>query len=229
MAGSCPFFPGGAFFAYGKPNENTVSLSPLQATPGTLDHEDKAMSKAANSVAIYAKFFLLSRVKTVLDYGAGTLRNALFLLDQGFTVYAADLPQQVQALRSHPGVQRLAGLLEVEQLQQSRLGVDLVLSTYVFNIISQKEKRQRYLENVVSNLRPGGQLLMEVCSRRDETEWGSAGDLQPNCGDCARTFSHGQLDALLAPYGLQRVCHYYRHHALAAVFRLSADPGPGFL
>lgn len=170
------------------------------------------MTKAANSVSLYSRFFSLSHADTVLDYGTGTLRNALYLAEQGFTVYAADLPEQVKALRDHPGVQRLAGLLEVGELEQSRLGVNLVLSTYVFNIIRQKSERRRYLKILVANLRPGGYLLMEMCCRHDDAQFASA---------CAKNYTHHQLDLLLAPYGFKRICHYYSNHALAAIYRLA--------
>lgn len=179
------------------------------------------MTKAANSVSLYSRFFSLSHADTVLDYGTGTLRNALYLAEQGFTVYAADLPEQVRVLRDHPGVQRLAGLLEVGELEQSRLGVDLVLSTYVFNIIMQKAERLRYLKTLVANLRPGGYLLMEMCCRRDDAQCGPSCDHCSNSDDCAKTYTHHQLDLLLAPYGFKRICHYYSNHALAAIYRLA--------
>jgi SAM-dependent methyltransferase len=177
------------------------------------------MTTAAISIARYARFFSQQGAETVLDYGTGTLRNALHLLEQGFTVYAADLPEQVRQLRGHPAVPRLAGLLEVGELEQSRLGVDLVLSTYVFNIIRQKVQRRRYLENVVANLKPGGYLLMEVCCWRDEMACGSADNRYLDCDECSSTYTHYQLDYLLAPYGLRRICQYYRNHSVAAVYR----------
>lgn len=180
------------------------------------------MTTVAVSVATYSRFFRQEHARTVLDYGAGTLRNALYLADQGFTVYAADLREQVKNLRSRPEVPRLAGLFEVEELARIRLGVDLVLSTYVFNIIRQETERQRYLRNVVRNLRPGGYLLIEVCSRTDAP----TGDLvrQSAEADSSPTYNHRQLDLQLAPFGLRRICHYYRHHAVAAIYRLSCRP-----
>jgi len=181
------------------------------------------MTKAANSVSLYSRFFSLSHADTVLDYGTGTLRNALYLAEQGFTVYAADLPEQVQTLRDHPGVQRLAGLLEVGELEQSRLGVNLVLSTYVFNIIRQKSERSRYLKILVANLRPGGYLLMEMCCRHDDAQCGAACDHCLNCEECAKNYTHHQLDLLLAPYGFKRICHYYSSHALTAIYRLAGE------
>jgi tellurite methyltransferase len=176
------------------------------------------MTKAAISVERYSRFFRQRQVASVLDYGTGTLRNALYLIDQGYRVYAADLPEQVKALRSHPEVHRLAGLLDVRELERSRLGVDLVLSTYVFNIIVQKEKRRRYLDNVAANLKPGGFFLMEVCARHDENGCNSACTYF-KCDSCARTYTHLQLDRLLNPYGFERLCHYYNNLSVAAIYR----------
>jgi tellurite methyltransferase len=183
------------------------------------------MTKVAISVARYSRFFIRCRVDTVLDYGAGTLRNALYLVEQGFTVYAADLPEQVKVLRSHPGVQHLAGVLEAGDLERSRLGVDLVLSTYVFNIITHREQRQRYLENVVANLRPGGFFLMEVCCRREELECGSAFLHYLYCDNPGRTYTHEELDRVVSLHGFQRVCHYYTSHAVAVIYQLAGGPG----
>jgi tellurite methyltransferase len=177
------------------------------------------MTVVAHSVEIYCRYFQLNDARTVLDYGTGTMRNAVYLLDHGFQVYAADLVEQLQALRSHPAVGRLAGLLDVRELEHSRLAVDLVLSTYVYNIIPQQGQRERYLDNVLANLRPGGHLLMEVSSRQDHAD--SPADSLGQLGDCAKSYSHRELDGLLYPRGFRRICHYYRHHAVAAIYRLA--------
>ncbi len=85
------------------------------------------MTRAATCVMRYTRFFTLAGVRRVLDYGAGLLRNSIYLAEQGFQVYAADLPDQIKALSLHPGAARLAGLLSDRELPQTALGVDLVL------------------------------------------------------------------------------------------------------
>lgn len=179
------------------------------------------MTRAADSVIRYSGFFTSQGVQTVLDYGTGKLRNALYLAEQGMKVYAADIPEQVKVLRAHPDLQRLAGLFELGELKQSRLGVDLVLCTYVFNIIAPRSQRKRYLQNVVANLRPGGYLLMELNSRIQEIGCGSPLQHYHCCDDKARSYTHDDLDRLLAPHGFRRISHYYSTHALAAVYRLA--------
>lgn len=179
------------------------------------------MTKAAKSVLRYSRFFSSVGVVRVLDYGAGALRNALYLADQGFSVYAADLPNQIKALKGRPGADRLAGILSAAQLKRSRLDVDLVICTYVFNIIIRRSDKERYLDNVVSNLRPGGYLLIEVNSRPDETGCMSPLHHYLSCDDKARSYTHKDIDRFLQPHRFKRVCHYYSSHALAAVYQLS--------
>jgi hypothetical protein len=177
------------------------------------------MSPAAESVKRYSRFFKQQNAVNVLDYGTGNMRNALYLTNQGFAVYAADLPEQVEKLRCRSTTRRVKRLLATDELSDSSLNVDLVLSTYVFNIIMKQGERHDYLRNAVSNLRSGGYLMMEVrCRRPDDACDDSCGDYF-TCGECAKTLTHHELDSLLATHGLRRVSHYYRSHALAAIYR----------
>jgi tellurite methyltransferase len=177
------------------------------------------MTKAAASIIRYSRFFRQSQADTVLDYGAGTLRNTLYLAQNGFTVYAADLPEQVEVQRRRPVARQLAGFLNVGELEKSRLGVDLVLSTYVFNIIMETDEKRRYLDNVVANLRMGGYFLIEVRCRQQETECNDSCSHHFKCASCAKTFTHEELDSVITPYGFRRLSHYYRHHAVAAIYQ----------
>ena len=127
------------------------------------------MSRAAESVRRYSRFFKKQRAMEILDYGTGNMRNAIYLAQEGFSVYAADLPEQVEKLRGRPDLRKLKRLIAADELPQSNLNVDLVLSSYVFNIIMKSSERHIYLENAVANLKPGGYLLMEVrCRNRNE-------------------------------------------------------------
>ena len=173
----------------------------------------------AKSVSRYCNFFRYQGTETVLDYGAGKLRNSRYLAEQGFTVFAADLPDQVERLRGSPCVNSLAGVLDSDQLAEARLNVDLVLSTYVFNIISESTEKNKYVDNILRNLKMGGYLLMEVRCRQLD----SCGDSCSHffkCPDCARTFTHQELDSFLLPHGFRRISHYYRKHAVAAIYQL---------
>jgi SAM-dependent methyltransferase len=176
--------------------------------------------QVATSIMRYYRFFRQCNARNVLDYGAGKLRNSLFLSDEGFQVFAADLPEQIDRLKADPAAGRLAGLIAATELEQSHLNVDLVISNFVFNIIPDGPEKQRYLDNTVRNLRRDGYLLVEVRCRQNLVPCGVGCTHYLKCASCIKTYSHEELDRLVSPYGFRRVCHYYRHRALAAVYQL---------
>lgn len=177
------------------------------------------MSVAAESVRRYEPFFKKQQVMKVLDYGTGNMRNAVYLAANGFQVYAADLPEQIEKLMSCPAASCARRLLKTDELAHERLNADLVLSTYVFNIIMSQEDRHKYLATAAANLRPGGYLLIEVRCRNTQSECGENCKEYFSCAECAKTLTHEELDLLLKPYGLQRTCHYYTKHAVAAMYQ----------
>ena len=177
------------------------------------------MAISAISVSRYKRFFQQKKLLSVLDYGAGTLRNSKFLAEEGFRVYAADIPDQVERILAMSGRERLAGVLATDQLERSHLGVDLVLSSYVFNIIPDGTEKSRYLQNIVLNLRPEGYLLIEVRCRVQSAHCSSGCSQGRKCPLCVKTYSHQELDELLIPYGFKRVSHYYRRHAVAVLYQ----------
>lgn len=177
--------------------------------------------RAAASIMRYYKFFRQRDARNVLDYGAGKLRNSLFLSREGFNVFAADLTEQIDRIKGEPAAGRLAGLIEATELEWTRLNVDLVISNFVFNIIPDGLEKQRYLVNTVRNLRRDGYLLVEVRCRQNLVPCGSGCTHYMKCESCVKTYSHEELDKLVAPHGFTRICHYYRNRALAAVYQLA--------
>lgn len=176
------------------------------------------MTTEARSIRRYNRFFQQRGIRTVLDYGAGTLRNSRFLAQQGFFVYAADVPDQMQRILRMPASSTLAGVLGIDELEQTFLEADLVLSTYVLNIIPGGTEKWRYLKNVTLNLRNGGFLLIEARCRREEDACGNGCSSQGSCPSCFKTYTHDELDSLVTPFGFRRVSHYYRRYALAVLF-----------
>lgn len=181
------------------------------------------MSPVALSVMRYAPFFKRKNALKVLDYGAGKLRNALYLTEAGFHVFAADTPEQVRRIRELDAVKRLDGLLENHQLSLGGLDADLVVSTYVFNIIPDEVEKFKYLRNASINLRPQGYLLIEVQCRRESPQCGSGCSAHMKCPSCAKACSLEELDGMVKPFGFMRLCHYHRRHALAAVYQLRKE------
>lgn len=82
------------------------------------------MASVASSVARYSPFFKKQNIRTVLDFGAGTLRNSCFLAEIGFCVYAVDVPEQVERIRAIPCNRCLAGVLSTSDLERKPLAVD---------------------------------------------------------------------------------------------------------
>lgn len=70
------------------------------------------MAAVAESIIRFTPFFQKRQVARVLDYGAGTLRNAAFLADKGFSVYAADIPEQVERILKRGDLARFAAILQ---------------------------------------------------------------------------------------------------------------------
>lgn len=179
------------------------------------------MSIVAESVRRYSTFFRKCQATDVLDYGTGNMRNALFMAKQGFKVFAADIPEQIAKLRDRPLTNNIERLMVTNELPESRLNVDLVLSTYVFNIIMESSERHKYLENAVSNLKPGGYLLMEVRCPKPHERCDTTCTDYFSCSDCSKALTHEELDVLLNPHGLRRISHYYRSHAVSAIYQYS--------
>lgn len=179
------------------------------------------MATAAISVSKYLGFFRKKHVVSVLDYGAGTLRNSAFLAEAGFRVYAADLPAQVARIMKMAQAAKLAGVLAVDELQEGRLGVDLVVSSYVLNIISDATEKSRYLKNIVLNLRPEGYLLVEVRCRVESPDCSDGCSQGKRCESCIKTYSHLELDQMVESLGFRRVSHYYRRHSVAVLYQHS--------
>jgi SAM-dependent methyltransferase len=177
------------------------------------------MTVAAASVRTYSHFFKKQGVRSVLDYGAGTLRNSSYLAGLGFAVYAADVPEQVERILRMATRTLLAGVVTDAELERSRLAADLVLSTYVLNIIPDGSEKSSYIRNITLNLRAGGYLLIEARCRREETACGSGCSFHAKCPNCVKTYSHGELDRLITPFGFRRLCHYYRRHAVAVLYQ----------
>jgi SAM-dependent methyltransferase len=180
------------------------------------------MGTPAVSVVQYGPFFAEEEAWHVLDYGTGMLRNAVYLTDRGFRVYAADLPAHLEKLAGREELSRLEGVLSTDELPHAGLNVDLVISTYVFNILRSREERNLYLANAAANLRPGGYFLMEVACPRNGLPCGSECPRHFRDDCCAKALTHEELDAFLEPYGFRRVRHEYRNWAVSAVYVL--DP-----
>lgn len=168
------------------------------------------MSAPSHSVAAFLPFFKQQNVRLVLDYGAGLLRNTCYLSRNGFLVYALDLPQQIEKIRAMPEAAQAQGLLNSGQLRTSGLVFDLVVSTFVLNIVEDLQDRREILAHICETLRPGGYFLLEVPVH----DW----PLERN-----KAFSVPEVEAMLFPLGFIRIGRDFSRSAVSLLYRLKED------
>ncbi|WCK57069.1 methyltransferase domain-containing protein (plasmid) [Aneurinibacillus sp. Ricciae_BoGa-3] len=96
----------------------------------------------------------------ILDYGAGKLRNSLYLVSKGHHVSILDTPLQIQ--RQHQQeLESIKSIFTAESyLPQAYF--DSVLCSFVLNVIPEQRKRNEILEKIHNSLKPGGRLYLEV-------------------------------------------------------------------
>ncbi|AVX31997.1 Methyltransferase domain-containing protein [Carboxydocella thermautotrophica] len=160
---------------------------------------------AVKSLLLLEPLFQREKVRRVLDYGAGTLRNTRYLLNRGYTVYITDLPAQLEKVAGQARTSGVKGILAVDELKDTSLCLDLVTCNFVFNIIEDEREKQRLLSNVWRNLRPGGLFLLDVAYRRP--------------GSGRNTLTEEEIEARVIPAGFSRVAVICRGQTLTVLFR----------
>jgi len=109
--------------------------------------------------------------KRVLDFGAGKLRNTLFLLSlkAGFKVWAVEYKDCFETLRGTERLNEAKGYNKddkrfflkkwPDEFLQSNFVVDAVLLINVVNVVPQVSVRRRIVEECTKRLRKGGWFL----------------------------------------------------------------------
>lgn len=113
----------------------------------------------SNGVAGSVKDFLPYIEEPILDYGAGKLRNAKFLVEEGYKVSVLDVAKQVAKWSNEE-----KGLFE-EVFEDGLLLRDYfrtITLTFVLNVIPHQEIREFVLQDIHNALLPGGRILLEV-------------------------------------------------------------------
>ncbi|WP_418790044.1 class I SAM-dependent methyltransferase [Phosphitispora sp. TUW77] len=144
----------------------------------------------ANSLSRYLPLFEKLQKKTVLDYGSGNLRNAIYLHGRGYRVYAVDLPDRIKDIT----LPRLSFLF-VDELKDFSLDVDIALCTFVLNLID-SDKRTEVMDTIAANMARGGYFLVET-----------------------REFTIKELDLLIVPKGFVRVHEQRGRYTIIALYR----------
>lgn len=108
-------------------------------------------------------FFKEHNVEKVLDYGCGRfLRDSLFLAENGFTVDAVDLEEQVRNI--NPEKSKLINSLSTE-IQGNNY--DASLLNFVIQVLPTEKQRQEVLEKVYNAIKEGGFFVLSLRTQKD--------------------------------------------------------------
>jgi hypothetical protein len=104
---------------------------------------------------------LVSSVKShahILDYGAGKLRNANFLVNRGFSVSIVETPLQLMQIRD----KNTSKFQHVYSTLDEMESHDIVLCSFVLNVIPFLEERKSVLDRIYNLMTKDGYLYIEV-------------------------------------------------------------------
>ncbi|HEX3032462.1 MAG TPA: class I SAM-dependent methyltransferase [Bacillota bacterium] len=164
----------------------------------------------ARSICNHLYFFRGNDVSTVLDYGAGNLRNTIYLSRHGFKVTAVDVPEQITALKSNAAERGSWRLMDTEELTWTDKQFDLIISNFVITLLSAEERREMLFQ-IREKLRPQGYLLVEVHSNEHRL----SGSTRPK----SKTYSTPEMDNLIMPLGFRRIHKSLGRSAVALLYQ----------
>lgn len=115
---------------------------------------------------VEANYFHPRGVKKVLDFGAGKLRNARYLLKKGYRVWAVEYKEARETpagTRIYAAVERKYPKFLFLQYPDEFLGfheeADAVMLINVVNVVPEESDRKKILRECVRRLKSGGLLL----------------------------------------------------------------------
>lgn len=159
---------------------------------------------AAVSVQSLVPFWKRHGVNSVIDYGAGNLRNACFLKQLGFKVVVVETPEHLKKIQEKLSVNQLPEIPH-QWVSCFNMDVDLVLANFVLNIIEKNDEQQEFIANVSLNLKKGGFFLVDVKEKSQR---------YPEKG-----FSEEELDTLICIRGFEKIFCMRRRGLLAVLYR----------
>jgi SAM-dependent methyltransferase len=166
------------------------------------------LSQPCKSIVDLVQFFKDNQVVKVLDYGAGKLRNSIYLLNKGFKVYACDTEKQIRKINSLMEVNEFPYLINESQLMSHRLNVDLVVSNYVLNIIEDDSDKLKYIKNTYNSLKKRGYLLLEVRRRTERTP-----------RDCTKAFTKKELNNFILNCNFEKLKDYSSKRSVVFLYQ----------
>jgi hypothetical protein len=153
------------------------------------------------------------RPMSILEVGAGCLRNALYLLKMGHFVSVLEVPQMEQRFPEQYQLFRRLGGTRLKNLANAP-SFELVVITFVVETICSPHERVGLLRGVCTHLKSGGVLVLSARGPRDLL---TANNHGVRCGDgyltpnrsFARSYTRRQMERLLRATGFTDL--YFLH------------------
>lgn len=180
--------------------------------------------KPTMSVRESVTFLENENARTIIDVGAGKLRNSLYLGDIGFEITAQDLKEALdgQQVKINKAIEqnRIKGCTDSLICDTK---YDAALCNYVVNVIPEKEERENLIYRINDLLKDGGLLVFDARADRYYVErgrkykdgylmkWGKAFTFQ-------RTYGLKEVEKLLFDHNfeIEKVFKKYKSVSLLA-------------
>lgn len=122
--------------------------------------ERTAISTGNSKGAVYISS-KASRDIEILDYGAGRLRNSLYLLEKGFEkISLIDTKEQIKNWDKHKD--KFKKIYSTEEIEFLNTKYDYILCSYVLNVIPSYSERVSVIKNINRLLNDNGIAVIEV-------------------------------------------------------------------
>ena len=116
-------------------------------------------SGVAKSVKDFTNLDFIKKDGQVLDYGAGKLRNAKYLLDKGFSVSILETEEQIRRLKARYGediFKPYEGVFSPQRLPSS------IICAFVLCVLQGKIDRLNMVQNIYNLLEEDGVAIIET-------------------------------------------------------------------
>jgi len=120
-------------------------------------------SGVAKSVKDFTNLDFIKKDGQVLDYGAGKLRNAKYLLDKGFSVSILETEEQIRRLKARYGediFKPYEGVFSPQRLPSSKYS--LIICAFVLCVLQGKIDRLNMVQNIYNLLEEDGVAIIET-------------------------------------------------------------------
>jgi len=153
------------------------------------------------------------RPMSILEVGAGCLRNALYLLKMGHSVSVLEVPRMEQRFPEQYQLFRKLGGTLLKNLSRAP-SFEVAILTFVVETICSPHERVGLLRAVCAHLKSGGALVLSARGPRDLL---TAKNQGIRCGDgyltpnrsFARSYTRRQMERLLRSAGFPNL--YFLH------------------